>query len=96
MIEIDAVKTVREGVLLWARIGKGRNAKWKREKWVPCRAFADQIGRPYTTVLAMMRQKKIPAAEIGTGRYYVCITPLGRAKLAYRALQRAGLTHPRV
>lgn len=89
---MDVVKTVSDGVFLWGRKGAGKEAKWIREKWVPCRAFAAQIQRPYTTVLAMMRQKKIPAAEIGTGSYYVCITPLRRALRAYKALEKSGKT----
>jgi len=80
------------GVTIWTKV----NGRLKREHWVPCRAFAAAIGRPYPTVIDWMRAKWIPAMEIGMGRYYVCITPLSRAKAAYRRLLKSGrLRKPR-
>lgn len=75
--------------------------KWVAEQWIPCRQFADEIGRPYTTVLFWFRKKWITALELGMGKYYVCITPVVRAKREYRALLKSGKlrtspTNPRV
>lgn len=75
------------GARIWSEV----DGQLRRELWVPCKVFAVSIGRPYKTVLEWMRQKWIPAMEIGMGHgYYVCLAPFIRAKAAYRALERSG------
>lgn len=86
-------KTVKRlGPKIWTKV----DGQLRCEVWVPCRVFAVIIKRPYATVLDWMRAGWIPALEFGTPGYWTCITPLVRAKLAYKALQKSGkLRRPR-
>lgn len=87
---IEGPRSSKSGVWLYSRID-GRQIL---ELWVACRTFARMVKRPYNTILKMMRQKRIPAVEITTGPEgrYLCLCPLKRAKLAYKAMQKAGRT----
>lgn len=73
--------------MIWTKI----NGRLVGEVWVTCPDFARVIKRPYATVLDWMRMGWIPAMEFGNRKRWVCLTPLKRAKAAYKGLQKAGL-----
>jgi hypothetical protein len=76
--------------MIWTKV----NGRLVGERWGTCPDFARAIGRPYATVLDMMRKGLIPAMEFGNSKRWICLTPLKRAKAAYRALVKAGRARP--
>lgn len=64
---------------IWTKV----NGRLVGEEWIPAREYARRIGRPYTTVLSWMKDGRIPAIELGTGRYYAAFAPWPRAQWAF-------------
>ncbi len=86
-LEREGVKKP-QGVKIWTK----QKGKLVGECWIVCREFANQIGRPYSTVLEWFKKGWLPSMVIGIGigKYYACIVPWPRAERAYRKLLTSG------